>query len=81
MDQKVANERKQAESRAYAMEVIVKALENVDWRKLMFISGAGADSAQLIAMAFQELAGNAGKIGELNITPDLLSGLIGNKGR
>jgi hypothetical protein len=31
----------------------------------------------MIAMAFQELAGNAQKIGELNISPDLLQGLIG----
>jgi hypothetical protein len=31
----------------------------------------------MIAMAFQEMAGNAQKIGELNISPDLLQGLIG----
>jgi len=28
-------------------------------------------------MAFHELAGNANKIGELNISPDLLQGLMG----
>jgi regulator of protease activity HflC (stomatin/prohibitin superfamily) len=81
MDQKVANERKQSESRGYALEVMAKALENVDWKKLMFVSGTPIDAGQLIAMAFQELAGNAGKIGELNISPDLLAGLIGGKGR
>jgi hypothetical protein len=80
-DQKVANDRKQSESRAYALEVIVKALENVDWKKLMFISATPVDAGQMIAMAFQEMAGNAQKIGQLNITPDLLSGLIGSKAR
>jgi len=80
MDQKVANERKQSESRAFALEVIVKALENADWKKLMFVSGNKVDAGQMIAMAFQEMAGNAEKIGQLNISPDLLAGLIGNKG-
>jgi hypothetical protein len=32
---------------------------------------------QLIAFAFQELAGKAEKIGQLNITPDLLRELMG----
>jgi len=31
---------------------------------------------QLIAFAFQELAGNAEKIGQLNISPDLLRELL-----
>jgi hypothetical protein len=31
----------------------------------------------MIALAFRELAENAGKIGELNVSPDLLQSLIG----
>ena len=31
---------------------------------------------QLMAMAFETLAQNAGKIGEVNITPDLFSQLL-----
>jgi hypothetical protein len=76
IDQKVANERKDADSRAYALEATTKVIENVDWKKLMVISGGGMDAGRLIAMAFQELAGNASKIGELNISPDLLQGLM-----
>jgi hypothetical protein len=34
---------------------------------------------QLIAAAFQELASNAGKIGQLNISPDLLKELLQNR--
>jgi hypothetical protein len=79
MDQKVANERKDADSRAYAMEVTAKAIETMDWKKLMLISPGGFDAGQMIALAFQELAGNAQKIGELNISPDLLQGLMSKK--
>jgi hypothetical protein len=77
VDQKVANERKDADSRAYALDATVKAIETADWKKLMLLSSGGFDARQIIAMAFQELAGNAQKIGELNISPDLLQGLIG----
>jgi hypothetical protein len=77
VDQKVANERKDADSRAYALDATVKAIETADWKKLMLLSSGGFDARQMIALAFQELAGNAQKIGELNISPDLLQGLIG----
>jgi len=82
IDQRVANERKDAESRAYGLETTVKALDSVDWKKLMMLSSGAAgvggfDARQIIAMAFQELAGSAQKIGELNISPDLLQNLIG----
>ena len=79
MDQKVANERKESDSRAYSLQVTAKALETMDWKKLMLLSPAGLDAKQMIALAFQELAGNAQKIGELNISPDLLQGLIGKE--
>jgi len=39
--------------------------------------GAGsADPKLMIALAFRELAENAAKIGELNVTPDLLRSLL-----
>lgn len=79
MDQKVANERKDADSRAYAMDATAKAIETMDWKKLMLISPEGVDAGQVIALAFQELAGNAQKIGELNISPDLLQALMTKK--
>jgi len=77
VDQKVANERKDADSRAYALDATVKAIETADWKKLMVLSSGGFDARQMIAMAFQELAGTAQKLGALNISPDLLQGLIG----
>lgn len=76
MDQRVANERKEADSRAYAMEASLKHVRDIDWRTLMMLSSHGADAKTIVGMAFQELAANAQKIGELNISPDLLSTLL-----
>ena len=50
-------------------------MRDVDWRTLMALGG-GADPKLMIALAFRELAENATKIGELNITPDLLKSLM-----
>jgi len=47
----------------------------------MMLNGKGADPKAMIAMAFQEMAENAQKIGELNVSPDLLRSLISNIGK
>ena len=54
----------------------MKALGAADPRVLQSVASAGMNPDQLIAFAFQELAGNAAKIGELNISPDLLRELM-----
>jgi len=76
MDKRVENERKDADSRAYTLEVTLKPVRDVDWRTLMTISQRGGDPKSLIAMAFQEMAASAQKIGTLNISPDLLESLL-----
>ena len=48
---------------------------------LKMLGGRGADPKAMIAMAFQEMAENAQKIGELNVSPDLLKSLIGSAGK
>ncbi len=78
VDKRIENDRKDADSRAYALEVSLKPVRNVDWRTLMMLSQQGGDPRAIIAMAFQELASNAQKIGELNISPDLLQSLMGS---
>jgi hypothetical protein len=50
--------------------------ERVDARVLQALVSAGMKPEQLIAAAFQELAGKANKIGQLNISPDLLKELL-----
>jgi len=75
-DQKTENERKEADARAYALKAVLEPVQGVDWRVLMMLNSQGADARNTIAMAFQELATNAQKIGELNISPDLLRTLL-----
>lgn len=76
IDIKVENERKDADSRAYALMTAMKPLENVDWRMLMALAAKDSDPRFAISMAFQELAENANKIGQLNVSPDLLQTLL-----
>jgi hypothetical protein len=76
MERRVENDRKEADSRAYTLESTLKPVRDVDWRTLMALSKQGGDPKTAIAFAFQELAANAQKIGELNISPDLLSSLV-----
>jgi hypothetical protein len=77
-DQKTENERKEADSRAYALKAVIAPVEGLDWRVLMMLNPHAGDSRNTIAMAFQELATNAQKIGQLNISPDLLRTLVTN---
>lgn len=80
VERKSENERKDADARAYALKVTLEPIQNVDWKTLMAVGGGSADPKLMIALAFRELAENAGKIGELNISPDLLRALIGGTG-
>ncbi len=71
------NAKAEADARAYGVETTMKALGNADARILQALASTGMRPEQLIAFAFQELAGKAEKIGQLNITPDLLRELMG----
>jgi major membrane immunogen (membrane-anchored lipoprotein) len=72
---KVENERKETEARAEALKAILEPIKSVDWRTLIAVN-SGIDSKLMMSMAFQQIAQNAEKIGELNISPDLLSTLL-----
>lgn len=81
IETRTANERKDAETRAYALELMVEKLREVDWRKLMVMHADGEGSGQaLVAMAFQQLAENASKIGTLNVSPELMASLTAARG-
>lgn len=72
----VENDKQAADSRAYALEATLAPLRTSDWKTLMAVSSGGGDPRTNIALAFRELAENAGKIGELNMSPDLLQTLL-----
>ena len=70
------NGRTEADARAYGVSSTMKALSTADARILQALASTGMKPEQLIAFAFQELAGKADKIGQLNISPDLLRELM-----
>ena len=58
------------------IEKAMKALEGVDAKVLQSLASVGMQPDQLIALAFQGLAERADKIGQLNVSPDLLHDLL-----
>jgi regulator of protease activity HflC (stomatin/prohibitin superfamily) len=76
MDRWSENERKAAEAKAYALEKTLGPVRDMDWKVLMAAAGGGGDPKLNIALAFREMAQNAQKIGELNVSPDLLNTLL-----
>jgi hypothetical protein len=73
------NAKAEADARAYGISTAMQALGAVDARVLQALASVGMKPEQLIAVAFQELAGKAEKIGQLNISPDLLRELLQNR--
>jgi hypothetical protein len=70
------NAKAEADARAYGVSTTMKALGAADPKILQALATTGMKPEQLIAFAFQELAGKAEKIGQLNISPDLLRELM-----
>lgn len=71
-----ANTREEADAKAYGISAMIDALAKADPKILQALASARMDAAQMIAMSFRDLAENAGKIGELNISPELLRELL-----
>ena len=78
IEQKTANEKKEAESQGYIIETTLKPYRDIDWKILTALNN-NTDPKFNISMAFRELAENAGKIGNLNISPELLDSLLNDK--
>lgn len=75
IEQKTENDRKEAETQGYMLEASLKPYKEIDWKILNALTGK-QDARNNIALAFRELAENAGKIGNLNISPDLLDTIL-----
>jgi regulator of protease activity HflC (stomatin/prohibitin superfamily) len=76
-----ANAREQADAQAYAVAAVMKALAGTDPKVLQALTSVGVDPGRLVALAFKELAEGTDKIGQLNISPDLLRELLATEGR
>jgi regulator of protease activity HflC (stomatin/prohibitin superfamily) len=70
------NTRTLADAEAYRVGALMKIFEGVDTRVIQALAAAGMQPAQLIAQAFSGIAEKAEKIGQLNVSPDLLSQLL-----
>jgi hypothetical protein len=54
----------------------MQALAGVDAKVLQALASMDMNPSQLVALAFRDIADNAEKIGQLNVTPELLTGLL-----
>ncbi len=72
----VSNSKKEAEAKAYAIETSMSAISKIDSKTIQALAMVGMDPARLIASSFKDLSENAHKIGQLHITPDLLTQLL-----
>lgn len=78
IEQKAANDKKEAETKGYVIETTLKPYKDMDWKTLTALNN-NPDPKFNISLAFRQLAENADKIGNLNISPELLDSILNNK--
>lgn len=75
----VKNHKAESDAKAYELSAVMKAFDGINPNVIQSLASIGMQPNKLIAIAFQELAAKSEKIGQLNITPDLLKELIKDK--
>jgi regulator of protease activity HflC (stomatin/prohibitin superfamily) len=78
IEQKTINDKKEAETQGYVNEVTLKPYKEMDWKIITALNN-NTDPKFNISLAFRQLAENAGKIGNLNISPELLDSILTDK--
>ncbi|MDD5272781.1 MAG: hypothetical protein PHU14_08700, partial [Methylovulum sp.] len=78
IEQKTANDMKEADAKGYVLATTLKPYKEMDWKLLTALNN-NPDPKFSIALAFRELAENAQKIGNLNISPELLESILSKK--
>jgi hypothetical protein len=78
IQQKTENDRKEAETQGFVIETTLRPYKDIDWKTLTALNN-NPDPKFNIALAFRQLAENADKIGNLNISPELLDSLLNDK--
>lgn len=73
------NIRTTAEAEAHRVAAVVDALRTADPRIVQALAASGMQPGQLIAQAFTGLAEKAERIGQLNLSPELLQSLLADK--
>jgi SPFH domain / Band 7 family len=75
------NSKTRSDAQAYAVEATIRPLAALDTKALQVLSARSVDPRLMVAMAFQEIAANATKVGNLNISPELLQTLLQTNGQ
>jgi hypothetical protein len=78
IEQKTANDKKEAETQGYVIETTLKPYKDIDWKILTALNN-NPDPKFNIALAFRQIAENADRIGNLNISPELLDSILNDK--
>lgn len=78
IEEKTENDKIEAETQGYVIEATLKPYKDIDWKILTALNN-NPDPKFNISLAFRQLAENAEKIGNLNISPDLLDSLLNEK--
>ncbi len=78
VEQKAANDKADADTQGYVLETTLKPYRELDWKILTALNN-NTDPKFNISLAFRELAENADKIGNLNISPELLDTILNDK--
>ena len=76
VERNAENTRTLAEAEAHRLRAAMAALESADPRVVQALAAAGMQPNQLIAQAFGGIAEKAEKIGQLNVSPELLQSLL-----
>ncbi len=72
----VENTKAITEAEAHRVAAVMQAMEKADPRIVQALAAAGMQPSQLIAQAFVGIAERADKIGQFNMSPDLLQTLL-----
>jgi hypothetical protein len=75
----VENSKAEADAKAYELGAMLKTMKGMDTEVLQALANVGMQPNKLMAIAFQQIADKAEKIGQLNITPDLLQQIMKEK--
>ncbi|RXR34633.1 membrane protease subunit, stomatin/prohibitin [Flavobacterium piscinae] len=78
IEQQTTNDKKEAETKGFVLEATLKPYKEMDWKILTALNN-NPDPKFNISLAFRQLAENADKIGNLNISPELLDSILSEK--
>ena len=76
---KTENMQEEAKAQAFALRSSLEPFTELSPDVLQYLSTQNSDTGLMTAMAFKKIAENAGKIGQLNITPELFATLLQNR--